>query len=104
MPILGGLHGEIVVFQPMLVYEISLVGVSVETRFPLQLDSLHDIRLTLGERSVVTKGRVVHARLADMEQEQVVYRVGLEFVEPSPAVAAALAEFLETLREGRSGV
>ena len=104
MPIFGGLHGEIVVFQPMLVREISLVGVSVETRFPLQLDSLHDIRLTLGDRSVVTKGRVVHARLADMEQEQVVYRVGLEFVEPSPAVAAALAEFLETLREGRSGV
>ena len=104
MPILGGLHGEIVVFQPMLVREISLVGVSVETRFPLQVDSLHDIRLTLGERSVVTKGRVVHARLAEMEQEQVVYRVGLEFVQPSPAVAAALAEFLETLREGRSGV
>ena len=104
MPIFGGLHGEIVVCQPMLVREISLVGVSVETAFPLQLDSLHDIRLTLGERSVVTKGRVVHARLSDMEQEQVVYRVGLEFVEPSPAVAAALAEFLETLREGRSGV
>ena len=104
MPILGGLHGEIVVFQPMLVREISLVGVSVETRFPLQIDSLHEIRLTLGEKSVVTKGRVVHARLADLEQEQVVYRVGLEFVQPSPAVAAALAEFLETLREGRSGV
>jgi hypothetical protein len=104
VPLLGGLHGEIVVFQPMLVREISRVGVSVETRFPLQIDSLHEIRLTLGEKSVVMKGRVVHAHLADMEQEHVVYRIGLEFVQPSPAVAAALAEFLDALRAGRSGV
>ena len=88
----------------MLVREISLVGVTVETRFPLQIDSLHDIRLTLGENSVVMKGRVVHARLADMEPENVVYRIGLEFVQPSSAVTVALREFLATLKAGRAGV
>lgn len=104
VPLLGGIRGEIVVFQPMVVREISKVGVSVETRFPLQIDSLHDIRLTLGDKSVVMKGRVVHAHLSDVDQENVVYRIGLEFVEPSAAVAAALAEFLDSLKAGRGGV
>ena len=39
------------VFQPMLIKEIGLGGATVETRFPLHLNSLHDLRLTLGERS-----------------------------------------------------
>ena len=44
----GHLQGEVMVFQPMLIKEISLGGALVETRFPLHLNSLHDLRLTLG--------------------------------------------------------
>ena len=47
------LHGEVMVFQPTAVREISYNGMLVETAFPLQLDSLHDFRLTLGATSVV---------------------------------------------------
>ena len=67
--ILGELHGEVMVFQPMAIKEISRGGAQVETGFPLQLDSLHDFRLTLGDRSVVVKGRVVHCSISDVEQE-----------------------------------
>lgn len=102
--ILGELHGEVMVFQPMLVRDVSRGGVTVETRFPLQIDSLHDVRLTLGDRSVVLKGRVVHARISDVDQDTVLYRNGLEFVEPSQAVAAVIAEFLDTVKTNRSGV
>jgi hypothetical protein len=102
--ILGELHGEVMVFQPMLVRDVSRGGVTVETRFPLQIDSLRDVRLTLGDRSVVLKGRVVHARISDVDQDTVLYRNGLEFVEPSQAVAAVIAEFLDTVKTNRSGV
>ena len=55
--ILGELHGEVVVFQPMAIREISRGGAQVETSFPLQLDSLHELRLTLADRSVILKAR-----------------------------------------------
>ena len=74
------------VFQPMAIKEISRGGAQVETGFPLQLDSLHDFRLTLGDRSVVVKGRVVHCSISDVDQEIVLYRSGIEFIEPSERV------------------
>ena len=103
VPILGELHGEMMVFQPMLVRDISTGGVTVETRFPLQIDSLHDVRLSLGDTSVIVKGRVVHSHISDVDQDIVTYRTGLEFVEPSRPVVGALVEFLAAVRTTRSG-
>jgi hypothetical protein len=99
--ILGELAAEIMVFQPMLIKEISRAGAAVETRFPLHLNSLHDIRLTLADKSVILKGRVVHSRISEVDQDIVTYRTGLEFVEPSERVAAAISEFLEELKANR---
>ena len=99
--ILGELHGEVMVFQPVAIKEISHGGAQVETVFPLQLDSLHDFRLTLGDRSVVVKGRVAHCSISDVDQELVVYRSGIEFVEPSGRVSAAVLEFIDAIRSGR---
>ncbi|MGE0042082.1 MAG: PilZ domain-containing protein [Vicinamibacterales bacterium] len=99
--LLGGLRGEVMVFQPTGVRQISRGGMQVETAFPLQLDSLHDFRLTLGDRSVVVKGRVAHSRISDVDQDQVTYRSGIEFIEPSVPVADVIGEFIETVRQGR---
>ena len=104
VPILGELQGEVMVFQPMLVRDVSSDGVTIETHFPLQIDSLHDVRLTLGQKSVVVKGRVVHSRISDVDQDAVAYRTGLEFVEPSAPVVGAIVEFLEMVKANRSGV
>jgi hypothetical protein len=101
VPILGELHGEIMVFQPLAVKEISHTGAQVETRFPLQLNSLHDVRLTLGDHSVIVKGRVVHSRISDMDQDIVTYKSGLEFVEPPERIQAAIAEYLDAIKTGR---
>src|SRR5215207_7297270 len=101
--ILGNLTGEMMVYQPMTIREIGLGGASVETVFPLHLDSLHDLRLTLGNRSVILKGRVVHSRVTDMDQEAVIYRTGLEFVEPSERVKVAIAEYIAELKTQRRG-
>ena len=97
VPILGEAHGEVTVFQPVLIKEISRTGANVQTAFPLHLNSLHDFRLTLGERSVIVKGRVVHCSIADVEQEGVLYRSGIEFVEPSERVDAAISSFIADL-------
>ena len=45
-----------------------LGGAQIETMFPLHLDSLHDFRLTLGDRSIVVKGRVAHCSISDVEE------------------------------------
>jgi hypothetical protein len=99
--ILGELRGEVTVFQPIAIKEISRGGAQVETGFPLQVDSLHEFRLTLGERSVVVKGRVAHCKITDVEQELVLYRSGIEFIEPSEHVAAVIADFLNAIQTGR---
>jgi hypothetical protein len=104
IPILGELQGEVMVFEPMLIKEVSVGGATVETRFPLHLNSLHDFRLTLGDRSIVVKGRVVHSRISDVDQDIVAYRTGVEFVEPSERVVTAIREFLDAVKVNRSGV
>lgn len=103
VPILGEMSGEVMIYQPMHVTDIGRGGASIETRFPLQLDSLHDLRLTLGPTSVVVKGRVVHSRISEVEQDVVRYRTGFEFVDISPGAAAAIEAFLTRIQDTRSG-
>jgi PilZ domain len=99
--ILGELHGEVMVFQPLTIKEISRGGAQVETAFPLHLDSLHDVRLTLGDQSVVLKARVAHCSISDVDQELVTYRSGLEFVEPPDRVFSVISGFIDGIRDGR---
>src|SRR5215204_1907843 len=98
---LGALHGEVMVFQPAGIRQMSHGGMQVETGFPLQLDSLHDFRLTLGDRSIVIKGRVAHCSISDVDQEIVLYRSGIEFIEPPERVAGVIASFLDAVTNGR---
>src|SRR6478672_122472 len=93
--------GEVMIFQPLSIKEISRGGCLVETGFPLHLNSLHDIRLTLGEQSIVLKGRVAHCRISDVEQEIVTYRSGFEFIEPTDRVKAVINAFIDEIRESR---
>jgi hypothetical protein len=99
--ILGDLLGEVMVYEPMAIKEISRGGAQIETAFPFQLDSLHDFRLTLGDRSVIVKGRVVHCSISDVDQELVIYRSGVEFIEPSDRVKGAITEFIDAVVAGR---
>ena len=99
--ILGELHGEVMVFQPTTIKEISRRGAQLETVFPLHVDSLHEFRLSLGDRSVVVKGRVAHCSISDVDQEVVTYRSGIEFVELSERVFDVIAHFIDEIKTGR---
>jgi len=89
------------VFQSTAIKEISRGGCQIETGFPLQLDSLHEFRLTLGDNSVVLKGRVAHCSISDVDQELVTYRSGVEFIEPSERVYSVISGFIDAIKEGR---
>src|SRR5262245_15011772 len=101
--ILGNLRGEVMVYQPMTITEISPAGVTVETAFPFHIDSLHDLRIQLSEQSVIVKGRVVHSSVADVNDDVVRYRSGLEFVELPARSAAAIESFVERIKTARFG-
>lgn len=99
--LLGALQGEVMVFQPTTITQISTGGIEVETGFPLQLDSLHDFRLTLSDHSLVIKGRVVHSSISDVDQDLVIYKSGIEFVEPPERVLGAISAFLDAVKRFR---
>jgi hypothetical protein len=103
VPMLGQLVGEIMVFEPLAVTHLSVKGLAVETRFALHLNSLHEMRLTLGALPVVVKARVVHSHISDVDQDVVTYRTGLEFVELPDRVRSVIVEFLATVKAHRSG-
>jgi hypothetical protein len=92
------LHGEVKVFQPMTILEVSGGGALIETPFALQLDSLHEFRISLGERSVVVKGRIAHCHIGELREGVVIYRTGVEFVEVSDHVQEAIEHFVAALR------
>jgi hypothetical protein len=99
--VLGGLRGEVMVYQPMSIWELSHSGAQVETSFPLQIDSLHEVRLEVGDASVIVKGRVVHCGIVDVDREYVAYRSGLEFIQPTSGIRDLIARFIDATRVGR---
>ena len=90
--------GEVTVYQPMTILDLSVTGAQVETKFSLQLDSLHDFRLSLGNRSVIVKGRIVHSQVGELQGGDVFFRTGVEFIEPSEHAQGALRSFIESNR------
>jgi hypothetical protein len=91
---LEGLEGEVMVFQPMTILDISVGGAQIETSFALQLDSLHDFRLTLGNRSIVVKGRIAHCHIGQLTDVEALYRTGVEFVELTEHARNAIGHFV----------
>ena len=99
--VLGELEGEVMVLQSMAITEIGRGGVQVETTFPFQINSLHEIRLALGDRPIVVKGRVIHCSILDVEHEFVRYRSGIEFTEVSGRIDAVITAFVTAIKDGR---
>ena len=87
--------GEVTVYEPMSILDLSERGALVETKFALHVDSLHEFRLSLGTRSVIVKGRIVHCQIGELQEGTVLYRSGIEFVEPTEHATAAIHAFVE---------
>lgn len=101
VPVPAPLYGEVKVFHPMTILDISKGGLQIETPFPLQVDSLHEFRVSLGERSIVVKGRIANCHIGELTEGVVLYRTGVEFIENSDHAQAALVAFVEALKLSR---
>jgi hypothetical protein len=101
VPAPGPITGEVTVYEPMTILDVSECGAQIETAFALHLDSLHDFRLSLSSRPVVVKGRIVHCQIGELREGEVLYRTGIEFVEPSEHALTAIRRFVENRNGGR---
>jgi hypothetical protein len=97
----GHVSGEVKIYHSMEIRQLGGGGALIEIGVPLQLDSLHDFRLSLGEHSVVVKARVVHSHISNVGSDQLTYRTGIEFVDLSEPVTLAISGFVETLAAQR---
>src|SRR5215467_4979586 len=102
VPVPSPLYGEVMVYQPMTILDISKGGLQIETPFQLQLDSLHDFKISLGERSIVVKGRIAHCHIGELAEGVVLYRTGVEFIENSDHAQSAIEAFVDALRLSRN--
>jgi hypothetical protein len=98
----GLVRGEVMVFQPMTILDISIAGAQIETAFALQLESLHDFRLSLDDRSVVVKGRVAHCHIGELTDVAAYYRTGIEFVDLSDHARSAISDFMLAMKYVKS--
>jgi hypothetical protein len=94
----GDLQGEVLVYQPLTLRELSLVGAVIETAFPLPPQSSHNLRLALGPTNVVANARVVDSCVSQIGDGRVTYRSGVEFIDPPDAVLDAITALLKHLR------
>ena len=94
--------GEVKIYHSMAIRQLSGGGALIEIGVPLQLNSLHDFRLALGDRSVVVKARVVHSHIGTVATSGVSYHTGIEFVDLSEPVSNVLAMFIDTLKRQRT--
>jgi hypothetical protein len=89
------------VYQPMTILDIGKGGLQIETPFALQIGSLHDFRISLGERSIVAKGCIVHCHIGELTQGVVLYRSGVELVDTSDHAQSTIEVFVDALRLSR---
>ena len=101
IPVPAPLYGEVMVYQPMTILDISKGGLQIETPFQLQLDSLHDFKISLGERSIVVKGRIAHCHIGELTEGVILYRTGVEFIENSDHAQSAIEAFVDALKLSR---
>jgi hypothetical protein len=102
LAVLGHLAGDVMVPQPISITEISDVGVKAVATFPLQMNSLHDLRLRLDTQSVVVSARVVHCTLVEVDHDAVRYRIGLEFIEVPDRIWLTITAYLDAQKRARS--
>jgi hypothetical protein len=84
--ILGRLHGHAVSLDvAVVVREISLGGMALETSFPFPVGAVHEFRLTLGDGAQVQlNGRVMHSRNTSAPGAEPTYLTGIQFVDDEP--------------------
>ena len=97
---LAEVTGEVSVYVPITIMDLSERGAQVASRSAMHLGSLHDFRLSLRDRSVIVKGRIVHCQIGGLGEEAILYRTGVEFIDPSEHALTAIRAFVSSQKVG----
>jgi hypothetical protein len=98
--LLADFHGHLVTLdEQVLVRQLGLGGMIVETTAPLSPKLDHEFRLTMGERAVTVKGRVAHSRVS-VRGDAVTFLAGVQFIDPAPEVLDVIRQLMDTARTG----
>jgi hypothetical protein len=86
--ILGKVHGHVASLDvAVVVREMSVGGLSMETAFPFPVGAVHEFRLTLGDgASVLLTGRVKYSREIPNPAGGTHYVTGVQFIDDEPGV------------------
>ena len=98
--VLGRVQGHVVALElPVIVREISLGGMSLETPFQFPVGDLQHFVLTLGDGSTLElAGRVAWCRSVGAETEPRAFRTGIQFEDDAAEEPAAVVDLLQRLK------
>ena len=77
-----------------LVKQLSASGMLIITELPPKPESLVGLELQLNDETFECMGRVVYAAEVDLVEEELRYRVGVEFVQPAKEQLQILENFI----------
>ena len=77
-----------------LVRQISRTGVLVEAELPLKQEEVIDLELRLGRRKFASTARVAHVAEIKVEDDNLQYRLGLEFIKTEQKYRDLLEDFI----------
>lgn len=80
--------------QAVLIQQLGPGGLTIACDTPLSPAHVHDIQLTLDDRAVTVKARVVHTRMTVNDGDEFTYVSGLAFIDPAPEAVEAITTFL----------
>lgn len=98
--LLAEVEGHLITLdERVLVRQLSMGGMVVETSAPLSPRVDHDFRLSVGDRTVTVRACVMHGRVA-VDGDVVTYVTGLQFLDPTPDVLTTIRTFVDRIRAG----
>jgi hypothetical protein len=80
--------------EAVLIQQLGPGGMTIVGNAPLSPAHVHDIQLTLDDRPIVLKVRVVHTRMTIDRGDEFSYVSGLAFVDPPADAVEAINAFL----------
>ena len=98
--LLAELQGHLITLDERVqVKQLSLGGLIVETTAPLSPRHEHDLRIVIGPKTIIVRGRVIHTRAA-LSGDAVIYISGLQLVDPPADALATIGEYVDGLTPG----
>lgn len=78
------------------VKQISLAGMMLESDLALKPDTMLELEMRLKRRKFTSLARIIYVSEISLEEGELKYRVGLEFIDTAPKMRALLEEFIRT--------